>query len=304
MTEQTINSSLSSAGASAARPATGEAAPRTAGRKPHLTIRPSTGWASIGLPELWRFRGLLAALAGRDLKLRYKQTVLGIAWVLLQPMIAAGIFAFVFGRMARLSSDGVSSFLFAFAGLVAWGLFSNVLTRGSLSLIGNAQMISKVFFPRLALPLSTVLSALVDFGVSVLLLAMLMLAYRHAPPLRLLACPLWIALLLMLASGVGFIASALTVNYRDVQHVMPVVVQFLLYASPVGYSLSAVPERWRFWYQLNPLAIELTALRGTMLGTPMPGAGWMAYAAAASAATVVVGAMAFRRMERRFADVI
>lgn len=302
MTEQTINSTLTPAGVAEARAATGNAAP--AHRKPYLTIRPSTGWAAIDLRELWRFRGLLVALAGRDLKLRYKQTALGIAWVVLQPIIAAAIFAFVFGRVAHLSTDGVPSFLFAFAGLVGWNLFSNTLSRAGASLVGNAQMVSKVFFPRLVLPLSTVLSALVDFAVSVLLLAVLMIVYHRVPPLAALAAPIWIALLLMLASGVGFIASGLTVRYRDVQHIMPVAVQFLLYASPVGYALAAVPERWRFAYQLNPLAIELTALRGSLLGTPMPSAGWVIYAACASILTFAAGATAFRRMERRFADVI
>jgi lipopolysaccharide transport system permease protein len=154
------------------------------------------------------------------------------------------------------------------------------------------------------LPLSTILTALVDFIVSASLLAVLMVICRRVPPVAVLLAPIWIVLLLMVASGFGFIASGLTVRYRDVQHIMPVAVQFLLYASPVGYALSAVPQRWQFWYQLNPLAIELGALRGVLLGTPMPSAGWLTYAAATSVLTFTGGALAFRRMERRFADVI
>jgi lipopolysaccharide transport system permease protein len=272
--------------------------------EPFLIIRPSRGWSALNLREVWQFRDLLMTLAGRDLKLRYKQTALGIIWVVLQPLMAAGVFSFVFGKVAKLPSDGVPYLLFSFAGLLGWNLFANTLTKTSGCLIGNSQLISKVFFPRLVLPLSAVPSALVDFAVATGLLVVLMAAYRVAPGWGVLLVPLWIGILLAIAMGIGLIAAALTVSYRDIQYILPVFTQILLYASPVAYSVSAVPANLRVFYYVNPLTAPLEALRASILGRAMPGWGGLAGSAAAAVVVMGAGMMAFKRMERRFADVI
>jgi len=273
---------------------------------PLLTIRARSGWAALNLAEAWQFRDLLFSLAGRDVRLRYKQTALGVAWVILQPLIAAALFAFVFGKIARLSSGDVPYFLFAFAGMLAWNVFSTTLSKSSTCLIGNAQLISKVYFPRVILPLSTVPSALIDFAVALALLFVLMPVYGVVPSLGMLLLPVWLFLLLVLAVGSGLIASALTVSYRDVQYILPVVTQFLLYGSPIAYRLAEVPARFRALYFFNPLTGLLEAFRWSLLG---PGggqlhSGYLAYSAAFSIALFLVGMVTFKNMERKFADVI
>ena len=272
--------------------------------KPYLTIRPSPGWAAINLGELWQFRDLLFSLAVRDLKLRYKQTALGVIWVILQPLMAAGIFSFVFGKVAKLPSDGVPYFAFSLAGLLGWNLFSNILTKTSGCLVGNSQLISKVFFPRLVLPLSTVPSVLVDFAVATTLMAVLLVTYGINPGWGLLLLPVWMALLAVLALGIGLVTSALTVSYRDVQYILPVFLQMLLYASPIAYAVSAVPDRWRGLYSLNPLSAVMEAFRWSLLGIGRPHWGSLAYAAAVAGTLLVWGAFSFKKMERKFADVI
>jgi lipopolysaccharide transport system permease protein len=275
-----------------------------AAEAPTLIIRPTSGWSALNLREVWQFRDLLFTLAGRDLKLRYKQTALGVIWVILQPLMAAGIFAFVFAKVANLSSDGVPYFLFAFTGLLGWNLFANTLTKASGCLIGNSQLISKVFFPRLVLPLSTVPSVMVDFAVSAAMLVVLMGLYRVAPGAGILLVPLWMLVLLGLALGLGLCAAALTVSYRDVQYILPVFVQIVLYASPIAYTVSAVPQRLRCAYGMNPLSAPLEAFRAGLLRTVGPDIWSLAYAGIASATVFLIGLFAFKRMERKFADVI
>jgi lipopolysaccharide transport system permease protein len=272
--------------------------------KPYLTIRPSSGWAALNLAELWQYRDLLHSLASRDVKLRYRQTALGVIWVILQPLLAAGIFSFVFGKVAKLPSDGVPYFLFSYAGLLGWNLCANTLNKVSGSLTGNAHLISKVFFPRLILPLSTLHSSLIDFGVATAMLAILMVMNRVAVGPGLLLLPLWMALLLMIAVGVGLFCASLMVSYRDVQFVLPVAVQFALYASPVAYAVSAVPPQFRTLYFLNPLSGLLEAFRWSLLGTGHLQWGYVAYSGALAVLLLVGGAFAFKRMERKFADVI
>lgn len=272
--------------------------------KPYMTIRPSSGWVPINFAELWHFRDLLFVLAGRDLKLRYKQTALGVIWVVLQPLMAAGIFSFVFGKVAKLPSDGVPYFLFSFAGLLGWNLFSSTLSKCSGCLVGNSHLISKVFFPRLVLPLSTVPSVLVDFGVAMGLMAILMAFQGVMPGLGLILLPLWMLILTLLALGIGLCMASLAVTYRDVQHILPVFVQILLYASPVAYAVSAVPDDLRSIYYLNPITGPLEAFRASLLGTPMPSPIVLLYAAAGSLVLFLIGVFSFKRMERRFADVI
>jgi lipopolysaccharide transport system permease protein len=272
--------------------------------KPYLSIRPSRGWAAINIRELWQFRDLLFSLAGRDLKLRYKQTALGVIWVVLQPLMAAGVFSFVFGKVAKLPSDGLPYFLFSYAGLLGWNLFNNTLSKSSICLVGNSQLISKVFFPRLVLPLSTVPSALIDFAVAIVMMTALMAVYHVALTPAVLLLPVWMAILLLLSLGIGLCTAALTVSYRDVQYILPVFLQILLYASPIAYSLSAVPANLRMFYLLNPLSGVLEAFRWSLVHTALPPMGAIAYAGAAAVGAFLVGAFSFKRMERKFADVI
>ena len=272
--------------------------------KPYLTIRPTSGWQAINLRELWQFRDLLTTLAQRDVKLRYRQTALGALWVVLQPLMAAGIFSFVFGKVAKLPSDGLPYFIFAFAGLLGWNAFSSTLTKASGCLLQNANLVSKVYFPRLVLPLSVVFSTLIDFAVALALMAVLMVVYHVAPTAALLLLPVWLALIVLLAVGVGLYASALTVSYRDVQYVLPVVTQFLLYASPVAYAVSAVPAHLRLIYFVNPLSGLLEGFRWSLLGVGTLDARIMAYSVVVTLLVFAGGALSFKKMERKFADVI
>jgi lipopolysaccharide transport system permease protein len=282
------------------------AVPAPPARKPLLRLRHSSGWAALHLIDVWNFRDLLLALAARDVKLRYKQTALGVAWVLLQPLLAAGIFSFVFGTIAGLEAGKTTPyFIFSYAGLLGWTLFSNTLTRCSTCLIGNSQLISKVFFPRLVLPLSTLPSALIDFAVALGMMGVMMAAWHIAPGPQLLLFPLWIAMLLLLSAGFGLWTAALTVSYRDVQYILPVFLQLLLYASPVAYPVSKVPAHLLTTYHLNPMASVITGLRWSLLPDAVaPHAPFVAYATIFSLILAVSGAFAFKRMERKFADVI
>jgi len=267
-------------------------------------IEPKSGWAALDLREVWHYKDLLFTLASRDVKLRYRQTALGAVWVVLQPLIAAGIFSFVFGKVAKLPSDGVPYILFAYAGLLGWNAFNNTLTKASTCLVSNAQLVSKVYFPRLVLPLSTLGGTLIDFGVAFAVMAALMVFYRIVPHAGLLLLPVWLLLILLLAVGVGLFAAALTVSYRDIQYVLPVLTQFVLYASPVAYAVSAVPIGLRPFFFLNPLSGVLDAFRWSLLGTGSLNVGAVGYSALFGMVAFVCGAFAFRRMERRFADVI
>lgn len=272
---------------------------------PTIRIRPARGWPLPDLAELWRFRGVLARLGIRDLKVRYKQTVLGVTWIILQPLIAAGIFSFVFGGVAGLEAPGrVPYFVFSYAGLLAWSLFSGLVGRASNALVGSAHLVQKVYFPRLLLPLSNTFSSVVDFFVAASVLVVLLLAFWTLPGATVLAAPLVLLLVVMLALGVGFGAGALAVYYRDVRYLVPVAVQFLLYASPVAYAYGAVPDRYTALYRLNPLTGLLEAFRWSVLGVDRPDAFLFLYPAAFSVIVFCAGVLLFKRLERGFADVI
>lgn len=271
---------------------------------PYLILKPRKGWQALNFGEVWQFRDLLLTLAMRDIKLRYRQTALGVVWVVLQPLIAAAIFAFVFGRVAKMQAPGVPYFLFAYAGLLGWNAFYTTLTRAGTSLIQNTNLVSKVYFPRLVLPLSAVFAAVVDFGVAFALLLVMMIAQGILPALSLFMLPLLLLLLLLLGLGIGLYAAAVMARYRDVQYVLPVITQFLLYASPVGYAVSAVPEHLRSLYLLNPLAGLLDALRWSLLGRTMPYWPAVLYATGISLFVFLFGLFAFRRLERNLADVL
>jgi lipopolysaccharide transport system permease protein len=267
-------------------------------------LRSSAGWRAVDLRELWRARDLLVTLAARDVKLRYRQTVLGVVWVVLQPLLGAGVFSFIFGKVAKLPSDGVPYFVFAYAGLLGWNLFASTVNKSSGSLLGNAGMMSKIYFPRLILPLSTVFSSLIDFAVGLIMMVVLLVRTGTPVGLPLVALPLWVLVALAFALGIGMVASALQVSYRDVGQIMPVVLQFLLYASPVAYSVTAIPEHLRTVYSLNPLVGILEGFRWSLVS----GADLDVWAAVYSCAFVVVllviSALVFTRMERKFVDVI
>jgi homopolymeric O-antigen transport system permease protein len=269
-------------------------------------LRPTRGWVSIDFGELFRFRDLLFALANRDVKLRYKQTVLGVAWVVFQPLMAAGLLYFAFRVVAGIEPpQGQSFFVFSFSGLLAWNLFSATLSKTSLSMVGNSYLVSKVYFPRLVLPLSGTVSTLVDFAVSFCVLLVLFGVYGLRPDLAVIVLPVWIVLVLCLAMGAGLVAASLTVTYRDVQHILPVIVPFLLYASPVAYDVAQIDPRYQAaFYLLNPLAALIVGFRWSVMGTPPPPAGYIAWSLFVSVGLFILGAAIFRRTERKFADVI
>jgi lipopolysaccharide transport system permease protein len=273
-------------------------------QKPHLTIRAKHGPINIDLPELWRFRDLLFQLALRDLRLRYKQTALGVIWVVLQPLLAAGIFTFVFGVLAKLPTDGKPAFLISFVGLLAWNLFAGTLGKISGSFVGNAHLLSKVYFPRLILPLSSIPSVLVDFSVALGMGVVLMLIYRVVPHWGILLLPVWMFALIALATGVGLITASLSVSYRDINYILPVATQMLLYLSPVGYALVAVPQHLQIFYVLNPLAGVIEAFRWSLLGGTFPNPIALVVTVGSSVALLLLGLWTFRQTERKFADVV
>lgn len=282
---------------------------QAASARPSRTLKAKPGWQALNVKELWLFRDLLLTLASRDVKLRYRQTAIGALWVVLQPLLAAGIFTFVFGKVANLPApNGVPYFVFSYAGLLGWNVFSNTVLKVSASLVQNSNLISKVYFPRLILPLSMMFSTLIDFAVALTLLPILMVVAHVVPGLSLLTLPLWFGLIMLLALGIGMFASALAVTYRDVQYVIPVLMQFFLYASPVAYMLSyamtKIPAALQPFYLLNPMAGLLEAFRWSLLGHGSLPLGAVAYSAVASVLVFLSGAFAFKRMERRFADVI
>lgn len=269
-----------------------------------VILRPTAGWRSVDLRELWRFRDLVWALAIRDVKLRYRQTALGVTWVVLQPLLAAGIFSFVFGKVAGLSSGDVPYVVFAFAGMLGWNLFQNTVAKGSISLISNGGMLSKIFFPRMALPLSTVPGTVLDFGVGFVAFLVVAALKHTMPGLPILTLPLWIALMLCIALGFALLSSALMVSYRDVGQAVPVILQMLLYITPIAYSLDNVPPNVRTLYALNPLVGILEGFRWALVPGYDAQLGYAAYSAVFAVVAMVIGLVGFARMERKFADII
>ena len=269
-----------------------------------LKIRPQAHWAFVNFGEMWEYRDLLWTLAVRDLKLRYRQTSLGVLWVIFQPVAGAGVFALVFGWVAGMASAKQSYFVFSLAGLLVWTAFQSTLSKSSMVLLGNAALVSKVYFPRLLLPLSTLLSTLVDFaiGLVVFTVAGLCTGWRPEWP-GLLTLPIWLASALFASTGIGLLSAALMTRFRDVQHALPTLLTFLMYASPVAYALSAVPERWRAFFYWNPVTWMLEGARSALLGTPTVSGLWMAYALGCSVTLFGLGVLCFRKMERSFADV-
>ena len=282
----------------------GMAAPRHS-TAPLRRIRATARRTPLDLGELWRYRDLWLTLALRDVKLRYRQTALGVAWVVLLPLLASGIFTMVFGVVAGLPSDGSPYFLFVFAGYLGWSAFQNTLQRCGVSLIGNTALVTKVYFPRIILPAASVLASLLDFAIGLAMLELVLLVRGELPSVASLAMvPLFMLLLQLTALGAGFVSAALSVKFRDVQYVVPFLIQLLLYASPVAYGITAVPEGVRRLYLLNPIAPLLDGLRAALLGRG--DVHWLAVGGSALVSVVLLaaGTLFFLYQDRRYADVI
>jgi len=269
-----------------------------------LVIEPGRGFGRYW-GDLWRYRELFYFLAWRDILVRYKQTAIGVAWAILRPFLTMVVFTLVFGRLAKFPSDGAPYPILVFAAMLPWQLFSNALQESSNSLIGNSALISKIYFPRLIVPASSVAVSLVDFLISFGILVGLMVWYGFVPGWRVLFLPFFILLVLLLSLGAGFWFSAINVKYRDFRYVVPFVVQFGLYVSPVGFSSSVVPDSWRLLYSLNPMVGVIDGFRWALIGESprlyMPG---FLASIGLTAALCLYGLVYFRRTERYFADII
>lgn len=266
-------------------------------------IQPDSGWQLINVRELWKFRDLLAFLVWRDVKVRYAQSAIGIGWAIIQPVSSMIVFAVIFGRLAKVPSDGVPYEVFTLTALVPWTYFSNALVDGANSLVSNANILSKIYFPRMLMPLSAVLAKLVDFGIAMLILLGLMAWYAVVPTWGVLLLPFLILLMMLTAVGLSMWLSAMAVQYRDVKHAMSFIVQILMYAAPVVYPASLIPEKYRTVYALNPMAGVIEGFRAAFLGTREMPWDMLAIGTASALLTALSGALYFRFKERLFADV-
>jgi len=271
---------------------------------PTYFIGPASGWTSIGLRELWEYRELLYFLTWRDIKVRYKQTALGAAWAIIQPFFMMLVFSLFFGRLAKIPSDGIPYPIFAFCALLPWQLFAHALTESSNSLVANERLITKVYFPRLVVPIAAVLGGLVDFAVAFVILLGMMFYYGIVPTWAIVTLPAFLLLAIMTALGVGLWLSALNVQYRDVRYTINFLIQFWLFATPVAYPSSIVPESWRALYGLNPMAGVVEGFRWALLGKSNPPGALLAVSIAMVVLILVGGLYYFRRMEQQFADVV
>lgn len=271
---------------------------------PTIVIRPSEGWISLRLRDLWEYRELLYFLVWRDIKVRYKQTVLGAAWAIIQPFFSMVVFSLFFGKLAKMPSDGIPYPIFAYAALVPWTFFANGLAQSANSLVDSANLIRKVYFPRLTIPIANVLAGLVDFALAFLVLLGMMAWYKIFPTERLIWLPLFLLLALVTALAVGLWLSVLNVEYRDVRYTVPFITQFWMFATPIVYPSSLLSEPWRTIYGLNPMVGVVEGFRWALLGTKTAPGPTIAVSAAASLLLLVGGAFYFRRMEKTFADVV
>lgn len=285
-------------------PPTALADPGAAPPLPVTRIERSTGWISLNLAEVWRYRELLYFLTWRDVVVRYKQTALGASWAIIQPVMTMAVFSLVFGRLSSMPSDGVPYPLFSFAALVPWTFFANGLTQSSNSLVGSANLIQKVYFPRLMIPAASVLGGAVDFALAFVVLLGMMAYYGIAPTLNVLWLPLFVLLAVVTALGVGLWLSALNVRFRDVRYVVPFITQFWLFATPIAYPSSLLDPRWRTLYGLNPMAGVVEGVRWALLGTSTSPGPMIGASVLAATLMLLGGAYYFRRMEKAFADIV
>jgi lipopolysaccharide transport system permease protein len=267
-------------------------------------IRPSEGWVSLKLQELWEYRELLYFLVWRDVKVRYKQTVLGAAWAIIQPFFTMVVFSLFFGKLAKMPSDGIPYPLFSFAALVPWAFFANGLSQASNSLVGSAHLITKVYFPRLVVPISSVISGIVDFALAFIVLLGMTLYYGMIPTLNIIWLPFLLLLAFVTALGVGMWFSALNVQFRDVRYILPFMTQFWMFATPIVYPSSLLPEPWRTVYGLNPMVGVVEGFRWALLGTQTAPGPIVIVSSLASIVILIGGAFYFKRMEKTFADLV
>ncbi|HSF82417.1 MAG TPA: ABC transporter permease [Anaerolineales bacterium] len=268
-------------------------------------LRPSRGWSALNLSDLWRYRELVYFLTWRDILVRYKQTVLGAGWAILQPLINMVVLSVIFGNFAKMSTGGIPRPIFTFAALLPWGLFSKALSDAGRSILANRNMITKIYFPRLIIPISSVLGGVVDFGIQFFILILMMVYYKILPTSAVWTLPLFILLALITALGFGLWLSALNALYRDVGHILPVLTQLWLLISPVGYSAQdVVPLQWQAIYALNPMVGVVEGFRWALLGAAPPATVTLAASTIISITLLITGMYYFRRMERIFADVV
>jgi lipopolysaccharide transport system permease protein len=266
-------------------------------------IKPRSGWQLIDFKELKEYRDLFFFLVWRDIKVMYAQTILGFLWAVLQPLIQIAIFTVIFGKVARVSTDGIPYILFSSVAIIPWTYMSQSMTQSSQSLILGQHMLGKVYFPRLIFPVTPVLARLIDFGISMLIIFCLIVYYRVSPTWNLLLFPLFVLLMMSISAGVGMWLSAMAIRFRDVKHAMPFAVRMLMYTAPIVYSASSIPETYRIIYSLNPIVGVIEGYRACLLGTPMP---WIyIWPGVITAAILLIsGVFYFKRMERVFVDVI
>lgn len=269
-----------------------------------IRIQPSKGWVSLKLRDLWEYRELLYFLAWRDIKVRYKQTALGAAWAIIQPFFTMVVFSIFFGRLAKVPSDGIPYPIFAYCALLPWSYFAGALDRVGNSLVGSANLITKIYFPRLVVPLSATIAGLLDFAIAFVVLIGMMVFYKITPTAALWSLPFFLLLALATALAVGLWLSALNVEYRDVRYTIPFITQFWLFASPVAYPSSLVPEKWRVFYGLNPMTGVVEGFRWALLGKSEGPGPLLAVSIVMTLLLLVSGAYYFRRMEKTFADVV
>ena len=271
---------------------------------PVTIVRPSRGWISLDLRNLWEYRELLYFLTWRDIKVRYKQTVLGAAWAIIQPVFTMVVFSLFFGNLAKMPSDGIPYPIFSYAALVPWTFFANGLSNSSTSLVGSANLIRKVYFPRLVVPISAVISGGVDFALAFAVLLGLMLYYGIIPTAAVVWLPLLLVLALVTALGVGLWLTAMNVQFRDVRYAVPFLIQAWMFATPIAYPSSLLDEPWRTLYGINPMAGVVEGFRWALLGTGIPPGPIVLVSTLVAVGLLVSGAFYFRRMEKTFADVV
>jgi homopolymeric O-antigen transport system permease protein len=269
-----------------------------------MRVQPARGLVSLKLDELWQHHELLYFLIWRDIKVRYKQTALGAAWAVIQPFFTMVVFSLFFGRLAKMPSDGIPYPVFAYAALVPWTFFAGSLGHSADSLVGSSNLLKKVYFPRLAIPIATVLSGLADFGIAFLVLIGMMLYYGRMPTVNVIWLPLFLLLACVTALGVGLWLSALNVQYRDVRYIIPFVCQFWMFATPIAYPSSLLSARWRVMYGLNPMAGVVEGFRWALLGTHTGPGPMIAVSVLVAVLTLIGGAFYFRQMEKTFADLV
>ncbi len=266
-------------------------------------IKPQYGWRIIDFQELWEYRDLFRFLTWRDIKVLYAQTILGFIWAILQPLIQILIFTIIFGKVAKLSTEGIPYFLFSTVAIIPWNYMSQAMSQSSQSLVTYQMMLGKIYFPRLVFPITPVLARLLDFAISILIIVSVMLFYRIQPSWNLLFLPLFMIMMMAVPAGAGMWLSALAIRFRDVKFAMPFVVRMLVYSAPIVYSASTIPEKYRILYSLNPIVGVIEGFRACLLGTPLP---WLFIVPGiiTSILLLVTGAFYFRKMERVFVDVI